>query len=495
MKLIDERDNKRNIPEYNVSDISGSIKKLVENEFGRVRVKGELGRVFAARSGHLYYDIKDEKSVLAAVTFKGQVANLSIAPEEGIEVVATGKITTFGSQSKYQLLVDDLKVSGVGALMAMLEKRKDLLSKEGLFDTEKKKKLPYLPSLIGVITSPQGAVLSDILHRLRDRFPRNVVVWPVTVQGELCADQVSKALRGFNALSRDEIHLRPEVIIVARGGGSIEDLWAFNEESVVREVVSSGIPIISAIGHETDTTLIDYAADIRAPTPTAAAELVVPVRKDLIKELKRLDLQLSNVVTNLNEHRNQHLLALSRILYGFNNLLEISLERLKYASGRLPQALGSVIQQKKINSENILSGFRPNLLQNIIKLAYGDWKIKAQSFFNVFKNYGTIKQNNFSTVKAQLNISRLLEKNRNAEIRLDKANKTLTNNIFMNLKLKLNNLENQKKMLRTLSYKKTLERGYSVIRSKDKVISSISNLDEECDLSVEFKDGKYILRK
>ena len=495
MKLIDEKDNKRNIPEYNVSDISGSIKNLVENEFGRVRVKGELGRVFAARSGHLYYDIKDEKSVLAAVTFKGQVANLSIAPEEGIEVVATGKITTFGSQSKYQLLVDDLKVSGVGALMAMLEKRKDLLSKEGLFDTEKKKKLPYLPSLIGVITSPQGAVLSDILHRLRDRFPRNVVVWPVTVQGELCADQVSKALRGFNALSRDEIHLRPEVIIVARGGGSIEDLWAFNEESVVREVASSGIPIISAIGHETDTTLIDYAADIRAPTPTAAAELVVPVRKDLIKELKRLDLQLSNVVTNLNEHRNQHLLALSRILYGFNNLLEISLERLKYASGRLPQALGSVIQQKKINSENILSGFRPNLLQNIIKLAYGDWKIKAQSFFNVLKNYGTIKQNNFSTVKAQLNISRLLEKNRNAEIRLDKANKTLTNNIFMNLKLKLNNLENQKKMLRTLSYKKTLERGYSVIRSKDKVISSITNLDEECDLSIEFKDGKYILRK
>lgn len=495
MKLIDEKDNKRNIPEYNVSDISGSIKKLVENEFGRVRIKGELGRVFAARSGHLYYDIKDEKSVLAAVTFKGQVANLSIAPEEGIEVVATGKITTFGSQSKYQLLVDDLKVSGVGALMAMLEKRKDLLSKEGLFDIEKKKKLPYLPSLIGVITSPQGAVLSDILHRLRDRFPRNVVVWPVTVQGEFCADQVSKALRGFNALSRDEIHLRPEVIIVARGGGSIEDLWAFNEESVVREVALSEIPIISAIGHETDTTLIDYAADIRAPTPTAAAELVVPVRKDLIKELKRLDLQLSNVVTNLNEHRNQHLLALSRILYGFNNLLDISLERLKYASGRLPQALGSVIQQKKINSENILSGFRPNLLQNIIKLAYGDWKIKAQSFFNVFKNYGTIKQNNFSTVKAQLNISRLLEKNRNAEIRLDKADKTLTNNISMNLKLKLNNLENQKKMLRTLSYKKTLERGYSVIRSKDKVISSISNLDEECDLIVEFKDGKYILRK
>ena len=176
MKLIDEKDGKGNIPEYNVSDISGSIKKLVENEFGRVRVKGELGRVFAARSGHLYYDIKDEKSVLAAVTFKGQVPNLSITPEEGIEVVATGKITTFGNQSKYQLLVDDLKVSGVGALMAMLEKRKKLLSKEGLFDTEKKKKIPYLPTLIGVITSPQGAVLSDILHRLRDRFPRKVVV-------------------------------------------------------------------------------------------------------------------------------------------------------------------------------------------------------------------------------------------------------------------------------------------------------------------------------
>ena len=495
MKLIDEKDGKGNIPEYNVSDISGSIKKLVENEFGRVRVKGELGRVFAARSGHLYYDIKDEKSVLAAVTFKGQVPSLSITPEEGIEVVATGKITTFGNQSKYQLLVDDLKVSGVGALMAMLEKRKNLLSKEGLFDTDKKKKIPYLPTLIGVITSPQGAVLSDILHRLRDRFPRKVVVWPVTVQGELCADQVSKAIRGFNAIPRHDAHLRPDVIIIARGGGSIEDLWAFNEESLVREVALSEIPIISGIGHETDTTLIDYVADIRAPTPTAAAELVVPVRKDLIKVLKRLDLQLSTVVKNLNENRNQHLSSLSRVLLRFDNLLEISSERLKHASGRLPQALGNVIQQKKIKSENILSGFRLSVLQNNIKLAGSDLRIKFQSFLNAFKNYRTVKENNFSVVRARLDINRLPEKNRNAEIQLDKVNKTLTNIIFRNLKLKLNNLEYQKKMLSTLSYKKTLERGYSVIRSKDKIISSISNLDEEHDLTVEFKDGRYILRK
>ena len=315
------------------------------------------------------------------------------------------------------------------------------------------------------------------------------------MQGELCADQVRKAIRGFNAIPRLDAHLRPDVIIIARGGGSIEDLWAFNEESLVREVALSEIPIISGIGHETDTTLIDYVADIRAPTPTAAAELVVPVRKDLIKVLKRLDLQLSTVVRNLNENRNQHLSSLSRVLLRFDNLLEISSERLKHASGRLPQALGNVIQQKKIKSENILSGFRLSVLQNNIKLAGSDLRIKFQSFLNAFKNYRTVKENNFFVVRARLDINRLPEKNRNAEIQLDKVNKTLTNIIFRNLKLKLNNLEYQKKMLSTLSYKKTLERGYSVIRSKDKIISSISNLDEEHDLTVEFKDGKYILRK
>ncbi len=230
--LIDDPRPGQNLPEYSVSEVSGAVKKTLENEFGRIRVRGEVGRVFTARSGHLYYDVKDDRSVLACTTWKGQVSQLSVVPEEGLEVVVTGRMTAFGGQSKYNLNVDEVTVAGEGALMAMLQKRKKALAAEGLFDPARKKELPYLPDIIGVITSPSGAVIRDILHRLRDRFPRKVLVWPVAVQGAACAPEVARAIAGFNALSPGGALPRPDLLIVARGGGSIEDLWGFNEEIV-----------------------------------------------------------------------------------------------------------------------------------------------------------------------------------------------------------------------------------------------------------------------
>ncbi|MGB1235349.1 MAG: exodeoxyribonuclease VII large subunit, partial [Planktomarina sp.] len=271
MDLLDDPREGENAHEYSVSEISTAVKRSLEAEFGRIRVKGEVGRVVKARSGHMYFDVKDDRNNLACTTWKGQVARLSVVPEEGMEVVVTGKITAYGAQSKYNMNVDDVAVAGVGALMAMLEKRKQMLAGEGLFDADRKQPIPFLPEIIGVVTSPTGAVIRDILHRLRDRFPRKVLVWPVAVQGQNCAPEVTRAIEGFNALTPGGALPRPDLIIVARGGGSIEDLWGFNEEIVARAAAGSDIPLISAVGHETDTTLIDFVSDQRAPTPTAAA--------------------------------------------------------------------------------------------------------------------------------------------------------------------------------------------------------------------------------
>ena len=282
MDLIDDPSQAGNAPEFTVSELSGAVKRMIEGEFGHVRVRAEVGRVSRPRSGHVYLDLKDENAVLSGVIWKGVAARLATQPEEGMEVVATGRLTTFPGQSKYQIVIEDIAPAGVGALMAMLEKRKAQLAAEGLFAPERKQKIPYLPEIIGVVTSPSGAVIRDILHRLRDRFPRKVLIWPVAVQGASCAPDVARAIAGFNALTPGGALPRPDLLIVARGGGSIEDLWGFNEEVVARAAAASDIPLISAVGHETDTTLIDLAADRRAPTTTAAAELAVPVRLELM---------------------------------------------------------------------------------------------------------------------------------------------------------------------------------------------------------------------
>src|SRR5215210_3385910 len=272
-----------NASEWTVSDLAGALKRTLEESFGYVRLRGEISGYRGPHgSGHAYFSLKDESACIDACIWKGAFAKLRFKPQEGLEVIATGKITTFPRSSKYQIVVESLQPAGVGALMALLEERRRKLTAEGLFDPARKRPMPYLPRVIGVVTSPTGAVIRDILHRLADRFPRHVLVWPVRVQGESCADEVAAAIRGFNALAPDGAIPRPDVLIVARGGGSIEDLWGFNEEIVVRAAAESAITLSAAVGHETDTALIDHAADVRAPTPTAAAEKAVPVQSALV---------------------------------------------------------------------------------------------------------------------------------------------------------------------------------------------------------------------
>src|SRR5262252_1632620 len=279
-----------NAPEFSVSELSLALKRTVEDAYGHVRVRGEISGFRGAHSsGHCYFALKDENAKIEAVIWKFAHSRMRFKPQEGLEVIATGKLTTYPGSSKYQIVIEALEPAGIGALMALMEERKKKLAAEGLFDEARKQLLPWLPEVIGVVTSPTGAVIRDILHRLEDRFPRRVLVWPVRVQGEGSAEQIAAAIRGFNALPEGGKIPRPDVLIVARGGGSLEDLWSFNEEIVVRAAAESMIPLISAVGHETDITLIDFAADRRAPTPTAAAEMAVPVRAELALDLESLE--------------------------------------------------------------------------------------------------------------------------------------------------------------------------------------------------------------
>ena len=285
----------KNTLELSVSELSNSIKNLIEENFEYVRVRGEIGRVSRPSSGHIYFDLKDNDSVISGIIWKGNALKLEIKPEEGLEVICIGRVTTYKGQSKYQIIVDKIEPAGIGALMALLEKRKKSLEREGLFSEEYKKIIPYIPKTIGVITSPSGAVIRDIIHRIEERFPLEVLVWPVRVQGETCPEEVIDAIEGFHLVDQSNIS-RPDVIIVARGGGSLEDLWGFNDEGVVRAVFNSKIPIISAIGHETDNTLLDLVADLRAPTPTAAAEKAVPVKDELLLNLHDLCIRLKSSI-------------------------------------------------------------------------------------------------------------------------------------------------------------------------------------------------------
>ena len=312
--LIDSPRAGGNAPEFTVSDLSKQLKRMVEDSFGHVRVRGEIGECKLHSSGHLYLSLKDENAVLAAVCWRGQVARLGLKPAMGMEVVCTGKLTTFAGQSKYQLVVESMSLAGVGALLKMLEERRLRLQAKGLFDPANKLPLPYLPRVIGVVTSPTGAVIRDILHRLEDRFPCHVLLWPVPVQGEGAAQKIADAIQGFNALDSNGPIPTPDVLIVARGGGSLEDLMPFNEEVVLWAAYLSDIPVISAVGHETDTTLLDYVADLRAPTPTAAAEMVVPVRDDLLSYVDEIELRLDNAMRRTLRERKDRIGLLGKAL-------------------------------------------------------------------------------------------------------------------------------------------------------------------------------------
>ncbi len=340
-----------------VSELSGALKRTIESAFGLVRVRGEISGWKRHASGHCYFTLKDEGACIDAVIWKGQAAALAFRPEDGAEVIATGKLTTYAGRSKYQIVVNRMELAGEGALMALLDRRHRALAAEGLFDEAKKRKLPYLPRVIGVVTSPTGAVIRDILHRLEDRCPTHVLVWPVPVQGEGAAGRIAAAIRGFASVTP-----RPDLLIVARGGGSIEDLWAFNEEEVVRAAASSAIPLISAVGHETDTTLIDFAADRRAPTPTAAAELAVPVRAELAAWLSELDHRMSSCVTRGASRAAERLDQAASRWPDTANLFAPFGQRLDDAGERLPRAL----MQRTAHARADLAAVAPRLQARLL---------------------------------------------------------------------------------------------------------------------------------
>jgi exodeoxyribonuclease VII large subunit len=349
-----------NLPEYSVSEVSAALKRTIEDAFGFVRVRGEVSKVTFQSSGHVYFDLKDDKAVLNAVCWRGTAQRLKVKPQQGLEVVCTGRISTYPGSSRYQIIVEQVEMAGVGALMAMLDERKKKLAAEGLFDAARKKGLPFLPNVIGVITSPTGAVIRDIMHRLDARFPRRVLLWPVPVQGERAAAEVAAAIRGFNAMSGAGPVPRPDLLIVARGGGSIEDLMAFNEEVVVRAVYDSKIPLISAVGHETDTTLIDFVSDMRAPTPTAAAELAVPVRSELLAQTLDLERRFVRSFTARMEERRRHLAQTARVLPRAEQLFAGPRQRLDFAGERLGTALRANLQEHRRRLTETAAILRPN---------------------------------------------------------------------------------------------------------------------------------------
>ena len=448
--LDEETPKPTNVVELTVSELSNALKRSVEDQFGHVRLRGELSGVSRPASGHIYMALKDDKAVLDAVCWRGVAGRLSFAPEDGVEVIVTGKLTTYPARSKYQLVVDHMEPAGEGALMALLEKRKKQLAAEGLFAPERKKELPYLPRTIGIITSPTGAVIRDILHRLNDRFPRHVIVWPVIVQGKGAAEQVAAAIEGFNKMDGTGPCPRPDLLIVARGGGSIEDLWAFNEESVVRAAAASDIPLISSVGHETDTTLIDYASDHRAPTPTAAAERAVPVRAELQATVLDLDARLERLKGRMISDRRERLSALSRGLPSPGDMLGLSQQRLDDASARLPRALMSVSQKQSINLGRVVGKLSLPRLEQML----------AQKS------------------REPMDLSRRLSRT---------------------LMLKKNQLEQKlnasTRMLDSLSFERVLDRGYAVVMdASGSLVTEAQSLSVGDAVVTRFKDGEKAMR-
>lgn len=485
-----------NSPEFTVSELSGAVKRVIEGEFGLVRVRGEVGRVSRPASGHLYFALKDDKSSLDAVSWKGQVARMQVRPEEGMEVVATGRMTTFPGQSKYQLIVEDVAPAGAGALMAMLEKRRALLASEGLFDAGRKKPIPYLPQVIGVVTSPSGAVIRDILHRLRDRFPRHVLVWPVPVQGQACAAEVAAAIKGFNAIEPGGPIPRPDVIIVARGGGSLEDLWGFNEEIVVRAAAASQIPLISAVGHETDTTLIDFAADLRAPTPTAAAELAVPVRLELLAALDSQAARLARGVVQGLGLRGQRLRDMARALPRLDALLATPAQRLDAAGQRLSGALGLSVARRRTAFERSSGRMRPEALSALLLRRYEGLNAAGLRLDAGMTRRRERAADRAAALGARLApaLARMIadaaRTTAEGQRRLQALAARLDAAPGMRLSALSARLDALDRTRQSLGHNETLRRGFAVVRADGAVVTSRAGAERATVLEIEFHDGR-----
>ena len=482
-----------NSPEFSVSELANAVKRVIEGEFGLVRVRGEVGRVSRPASGHLYFDLKDDRAVIAAISWKGQLAKMQIRPEEGMEVVATGRMTTFPGQSKYQLIVEDVAPAGAGALMLMLEKRRAALAAEGLFDEGRKQPIPYLPDVIGVITSPSGAVIRDILHRLRDRFPSTVVIWPVTVQGEKCAPEVAAAITGFNALPVGGPVPRPDLIIVARGGGSNEDLWGFNEEIVVRAAATSRIPLISAVGHETDTTLIDHAADRRAPTPTAAAEMAVPVWLELLAWADDSQSRLLRAVTQATGLRRHSLRDLARALPRPETLLASARQRHDLWADRLPAALRSAASRKRADFSGLAALMRPDILTRLLDMAARRLVEQFDRLAPAQDRVADGKARDLHKLTTRLHPD-LLRRDRQERSRaLANLGQRLEKVATLQLANWRQRLDATERLRQTLGYQQTLQRGYAVVRGDGQVVQSRAEAERAAVLEVQFHDGRMTM--
>ncbi len=450
-----------NLPEYTVSEVSQALKRTVETSFEHIRVRGEISGFKRHSSGHLYFCLKDADAVLDACCWRAQAQRLGLTPEDGMEVVAVGRLTTYPGRSKYQMIIERMELAGQGALLKLLEDRKRKLAAEGLFAAERKKPIPYLPRVIGVITSPTGAVIRDILHRLNERFPRHVLLWPVAVQGEGAAAQVAAAIAGFNALPADGPIPRPDLLIVARGGGSLEDLWAFNEEVVVRAAAASHIPLISAVGHETDTTLIDHAADLRAPTPTGAAEKAVPVRLELVGQVSDRGNRLVTGLARGLEERRLRLLALSHRLPDLRRLLDDGRQRLEDRAERLTNALPNLLHRRAadlhrlaarlISPREQIAGKRHQLDQIVLRLDHAAQAVLAR------------KQAEFHRGADRLSTRRLDDDRRRAARDLAALSDRLAAALPRLLDDRRGRLAQLESLLTSYSHQKVLERGFALV--------------------------------
>jgi exodeoxyribonuclease VII large subunit len=523
-----------NIPEYSVTELSGQLKRTIEDAYGYVRVRGELGRVIRAGSGHVYLDLKDDRAVLSSVMWKGTASRQKVKPEQGMEVVATGRLSTFPGQSRYQLIIDTLAPAGVGALMALYEERKKKLAAEGLFDPERKRPLPRVPRLIGVVTSPSGAVIRDILHRLRDRFPSHVIVWPTLVQGEQAAKGIVAGIKGLAALPEEK---RPDLIIVARGGGSLEDLWCFNDEEVARAAAASPIPLISAVGHETDTTLIDFAADMRAPTPTAAAEMAVPVRSELLAQTGQLGLQLDRRLSSAMEAAALGLRSADRALGKPGRLTETPVQRFDIAAAALQRALQTGTERASMKIDQLTTrlqpallfrpierreaelvrragGLRPRLLRSQIGLegerlrstggrlarsADGTLGRHRERLGNLRLRWETMARIlRREQERVQQTGSRFNDLARDGLIRSEgqlSRTKLPSSLIGRNLAELSDRLQRSGRLLQSLSYERILERGFALVTTASgDLVTSVGQAKEEAVLNLAFADGDLEVR-
>lgn len=469
-----------NAPEISVSELANALKRTVEDRFPFVRVRGEISNYRGPHaSGHVYFSLKDAGARLDAVIWKGTFARLKTRPEEGLEVVATGKITTFPGKSSYQIVIESLEPAGVGALMALLDERRRKLAAEGLFDEARKKPLPYLPRVVGVVTSPTGAVIRDILHRLKDRFPRRVLLWPVRVQGETCAAEVAAAIAGFNALPQGGPIPRPDVLIVARGGGSLEDLWGFNEEIVVRAAAASAIPLVSAIGHETDVTLIDHAADLRAPTPTGAAEKCVPVRLDLVEQTASLARRLAGAERRLLDLERSRLSALARLLATPEELLAVPRQRADRAGERLRAALRGGFDARRLRLSHAAQFLARHSPQAELARASARLDgLAARLRQGLAARAALARQQNAGAAQRVENAAR----------RLDRAFATLA----AQRRARLDELE---KLRQALGHRAVLARGFALVRDdKGALLRSAAAVVAGEALEIEFSDGRAAAR-